>query len=145
MNYSSGILFMAFTILILIVCVVLPVIGNWKIFVKAGEPGWKALIPIYYSYILFKIAWNAAYFAIYTLLTVVAIGIILTAPIIGSGLSMTLFFILYGCLMVLRIIFCFKLAKAFDHGIFFAVALILLGPIFMIVQGFDSSEYEGPQ
>ena len=92
MNYSSGILFMAFTILILIVCVVLPVIGNWKIFVKAGEPGWKALIPIYYSYILFKIAWNAAYFAIYTLLTVVAIGIILTAPIIGSGLSMTLFF-----------------------------------------------------
>ena len=43
MNYSSGILFMAFTILILIVCVVLPVIGNWKIFVKAGEPGWKAL------------------------------------------------------------------------------------------------------
>ena len=35
---------------------VLVIIGLWKIFTKAGEKGWKSLIPIYNVYILFKIS-----------------------------------------------------------------------------------------
>ena len=33
----------------------LMVIASWKIFEKAGEAGWKSIIPIYNVYILFKI------------------------------------------------------------------------------------------
>ena len=39
----------------LLVVYVLLVIADWKIFSKAGEEGWKSLIPIYNMYILFKI------------------------------------------------------------------------------------------
>ena len=37
---------------------VLYVIGFWRMFVKAGEAGWKALIPVYNRYILFKTCWS---------------------------------------------------------------------------------------
>ena len=33
-------------------------VALWKIFVKAGEPGWAAIVPIYNLYITFKIAWG---------------------------------------------------------------------------------------
>jgi len=36
--------------------IILIVAGIWKVFVKAGQPGWAAIIPIYNIYILLKIA-----------------------------------------------------------------------------------------
>ena len=36
---------------------IIKVIAHWRIFSKAGEPGWKSLIPIYNNYISYKIAW----------------------------------------------------------------------------------------
>ena len=44
----------AYSIVILIFAVVL-IIANWKIFSKAGEPGWAAIVPFYNQYVLFKI------------------------------------------------------------------------------------------
>ena len=41
---------------------ILQVIAGWKIFAKAGEPGWKALIPIYNTYIFYKIVGMKNYF-----------------------------------------------------------------------------------
>jgi len=37
---------------------VLAIIALWKIFEKAGEPGWAAIIPFYNLYVLFKITWG---------------------------------------------------------------------------------------
>ena len=54
---------------------VLQIIGWWKIFTKAGEAGWKSLIPLYNLYILYKIRWESKYFW-YLLLTVVASGVV---------------------------------------------------------------------
>ena len=45
----------AFFTIFAIVFFVLMVVANWKIFKKAGEPGWKSIIPIYNVYIMFKI------------------------------------------------------------------------------------------
>lgn len=45
-----------------IVWYLLVVIGAWKMFEKAGEAGWKAIIPIYNMYIVFKFAWQTMYF-----------------------------------------------------------------------------------
>ncbi len=118
-------------------------IANWKIFVKAGESGWKALIPIYNTCITFKIAWKIRYFFPY-ILTVLAMNLL---PFFATSLSVLLFGTLglYLCFIIFQILFCYKLARAFDRSLFFAIGLIVLGPVFMLILAFDSSEYEGPQ
>ena len=45
----------AFIAIFSIAFFILMIIANWKIFKKAGEPGWKSIIPIYNVYIMFKI------------------------------------------------------------------------------------------
>ena len=58
---------LAFIILIvgMLAMVILPVlmiVATWKLFDKADEPGWKALIPLYSTYIQYKITWKTQYF-----------------------------------------------------------------------------------
>ena len=36
------------------------VVANWKLFTKAGEKGWKSLIPIYSTYVKIKIAFSGS-------------------------------------------------------------------------------------
>lgn len=119
---------------------ILCVIGNWKIFTKAGEAGWKSIIPIYSNYITYKISWKASMFWIFLILLVVtgiaeSIGgfVAIIGSIAGIGLA------------VLTIIGNYKLAKAFGQGIGFTIGLILLPYIFIPVLGFGSSQYVGPQ
>jgi|GEM_PF-4907044 len=40
---------------LIIVLVAISIIASWKIFAKAGEPGWASLIPIYNTYAMIKI------------------------------------------------------------------------------------------
>lgn len=40
----------SFFILAAIAVYVIQVIGLWKMFTKAGIPGWKAIIPVYNTY-----------------------------------------------------------------------------------------------
>ena len=37
---------------------ILQAVAYWKIFEKAGEPGWKAIIPFYNTYTQYKFTWN---------------------------------------------------------------------------------------
>ena len=41
---------------------VLQVIARWKIFTKAGEKGWKAIIPVYNEFVMYKISWKTMFF-----------------------------------------------------------------------------------
>lgn len=109
---------MAYTVILLAIAV-LSIIALWKIFVKAGEEGWKAIIPFYNSYILYKLTWGNGFFFLLSLI-----------PCVG---------------IVFGIITSVKLAKAFGKSTAFAVGLIFLGPIFQLILGFDSSEYKGIQ
>ena len=52
----------------LIALAVFEIVCMWKLFEKAGEPGWKCLIPIYNAYIFMKICWEGKYFWIMLLL-----------------------------------------------------------------------------
>ena len=96
---------------------VLGIVAMWKIFEKAGEPGWAAIIPFYNLYVLFKITW-------------------------GSGWKFLLLLIPIANIVFL-IITMVKLAKAFGKGGGFAVGLIFLGPIFYCILAFDQSQYLG--
>ena len=44
--------------LIFIAISILMIVANWKLFTKAGEEGWKCLIPIYNTYTAIKIAFS---------------------------------------------------------------------------------------
>ena len=107
----------AYSIVGIIVGVLL-LIAAWKINQKAGEPGWKAIIPFYNMYTLVKIA-------------------------DGKGIKFLLFFIpVVG--FVYEIIFDIRLAKAFGKGTGFILGLIFLPNIFSLILGFGSAEYLGP-
>ena len=135
----------AAAIVICLVWYVLQVIARWKIFTKAGEKGWKAIIPVYNEYVMYKISWKTMWFWI-------GIGLIVLYSVFSSlytnnangflGFLSIVFFLAY---IVVSIIQLHKLSKSFGHGVGFTVGLVLLNPIFMLILAFDSSKYIGAQ
>ena len=97
---------------------ILKIVSKWKIFSKAGEYGWAALIPFYNTYVLYKITWE-------------------------NGLFFLLSYI--PCLnVIVTIMTNMKLAAVFGKSDTFTIGLSLLGVIFYPVLAFDDSEYDGP-
>lgn len=111
--------------LISLAIVVVQIIGLWKMFTKAGEPGWKAIIPIYNAVILFKISGLSPW-----LLLICLAGFI---PIVGSI-----------AIIVLNAVLSYKIAKSFGKDGGWAVGIYFLAPIFYMILGFGKAEYVGP-
>lgn len=121
---------------------ILQIIANWNIFTKAGEAGWKSLIPIYGDYVSYKIAWQTSYFWLSFILGIVA------SYVSSANLNESIFLTVIATLLriviaVINIMYCVKLSRAFGHGIGFAIGLILLQPIFLLILGFGSDPYYG--
>lgn len=137
-----------------LLCIAL-LVGNWKIFVKAHEKGWKGLIPIYNLYVEYKLVWKVRYFVISLLLSFVAgiiaaiIGTLGIAIIFGaenSGILLVLIVaeIVIGIMaLVLQYKYVHRLAKSFNYGTGFTIGLFLLYPIFRLILAFGPSEYIG--
>lgn len=104
---------------------ILQIIGMWKVYTKAGEKGWKSIIPIYNLVILFKISGLSPW-----LILAYLAGII---PFIG-------WFVILG----LSIYQSYKLAKSFNKDIGYTFGLWLLPTIFYMILGFGKAEYVGP-
>ena len=88
----------------------------WKIFSKAGQPGWAAIIPIYNWIVWCKIVGRPAWWVLLLLI----------------------------CFPIFFIILSIDLAKSFGKGVGFAIGLILLSVIFFPILGFGSATYQGP-
>jgi hypothetical protein len=95
---------------------VVMVASLWKIFSKAGQPGWAAIIPIYNWIVWCKIVGRPAWWVLLLLI----------------------------CLPIFYIILCIDLAKSFGKGVGFAIGLILLSIVFFPILGFGSATYQGP-
>jgi Family of unknown function (DUF5684) len=108
-----------------IAVLVFEIAALWQVFVKAGQPGWAAIIPIYNIWILLKVIGRPGWW-----LALFLIGLI---PFVG-----TIF------VLVLSIIINLDLAKSFSKGTGFAVGLILLSFIFIPILGFGPATYAGP-
>ena len=50
------VIFFAIVSIFILAIIVLNLVAMWKLFEKAGEPGWKAIIPIYNTLVMSKIA-----------------------------------------------------------------------------------------
>ncbi|MGB4985777.1 MAG: DUF5684 domain-containing protein [Erysipelotrichaceae bacterium] len=121
-------------LLVALVMYLLFIIGNWKIFHKAGEAGWKSLIPIYNLYILFKIARIPNWFFLSILFSVLgAVGKVMAIDILGM-------FALVGVIIV-SIKISANIAKVFGKGVLFTMGLLFFPYIFYIVLGFGKAEY----
>lgn len=99
----------------MIICLALAavcIVAMWKLYLKAGEEGWAAIIPFYDSYVLYKITW-------------------------GNGWYFLLLMIPFAN-VVIEIITLVKLAKAFGKGGGWACGLIFLYPIFLMIMAFSN-------
>lgn len=107
-----------FLIFLYIALFVVYVAGFWMVFTKAGEAGWKAIIPIYSTIILLKIIGRPWWWILLLLIPIVNIVILI---IMWNGLS-----------------------KSFGKGVGFTIGLIFLSFIFVLILGFGSARYVGP-
>ena len=133
---------------------VLVVIAWWKIFVKAGEKGWKAIIPIYNMYIMYKIVKMELWFWISLCVGIVA-GIVFTAsglytstgeidPTFNFGANPgVIITILISAIVSIYtgILYAWRMAKAFGHGVGYTIGLIFLPYIFLLILGFGHDKF----
>jgi len=92
-------------------------VSVWKVFTKAGQPGWAVLIPIYNAYIVCKIAGRPGWWVI-----------LLCIPLVN---------------LVVAIIVLIDLAKSFGKGAGFGVGLVFLPFVFYPILGFGDARYGG--
>lgn len=142
-----------------IIVLALVIIGIWKIFTKAGEKGWKSIIPIYNMYILFKICGATKWF--WGLLCASILGsILMTVNMPKELLNVDATEIDYSIIewgnypaytiglviaciagIVEDVIIAVRLAKAFGKGIGYTLGIIFLPYVFTIILGFGSAKY----
>ena len=133
----------AIVLLFILVCYVLTVIACWKIFTKAGEAGWKSLIPIYNVYVLYKI--SGLSFWLWLIVPALISGVFTSLAGDGSSSMSSLWSFLSGVVMIVADAkFAKALASAFGRGNGFAVGLFFFPNIFQLILGFGSSKYVGP-
>ena len=106
----GGIFGIAFAILV--------IAAYWKIFVKAGQPGWAAIIPIYNILVLLRVVGRPWWWLL-----------LMLVPFLN---------------LVILIIVLYDLSKSFGHGLGFTLGLIFLNVIFFLILGFGGSQYGGP-
>lgn len=117
---SSGVLM--FIILLSLVLAAVAIVAMWKLFEKAGEKGWKSIIPIYNSWILFEISGKPGWWVLFGLI-----------PYLGSII-----------VLVLYIMAMLQLAKNFGKSTTFAVfGLIIFNIVGFLMLGFGDAKYTG--
>ena len=125
-------------VFLLIVSIVLMIIAAWKIFVKAGEKGWKILIPFYSMYVQCRIARIPKIFWID--LPVMILLLVLN----WTGRRDTgVYGFLNGCNFALQALSYSYIARAFGKKPKFCIAAAFLPVIFLPILGFGSAKYVG--
>jgi len=102
----------------LLVLVVVMIVALWKIFIKANQPGWAAIVPIYNVVIMLRIVQKPTWWVILTFIPFVNI--------------------------IIGFIITYELAKIFGKRIGFTIGLILLPIIFIPILGFGKATYMSP-
>lgn len=111
---------MGTAIVLYIALIVLMIASMWKVFEKAGKPGWAAIIPIYNLIVLIQVAGKPVWWIL----------LILFIPLVN---------------LVILIIVLHNVSLNFGKGAGFTVGLILLGFIFLPILAFSDAKYIGPK
>lgn len=95
----------------------LMLVSMWRIFTKAGQPGWAVIIPFFNQYVMLQVAGKPGWWLL-----------LFFIPVVN--------FIVYVVMIV-------GLAQNFGKGVLFALGLIFLPVIFYPILAFGGAEYEG--
>jgi len=117
--------FVAAYFLVIMVIAVFMIVSMWKVFVKAGKPGWAALIPVYNIIVLLEIVGRPTWWVLLYFLSVI--------PFVG-----------WIGAMIVSVIVMIDLAKSFGKDTGFAILLILLPIVGFPMLAFGKDEYKGP-
>ncbi len=105
------------SIVVSLAILILGIVAMWKIFEKAGKPGWHSIIPFLNMYDLVEISGY-------------------------NGWLFLLFFIPIANLVIVILSYV-GLAKKFGKSTGFAIGLIFLSIIFECILAFGDSKYQG--
>ncbi|MBQ6992028.1 MAG: hypothetical protein IJN50_03860 [Clostridia bacterium] len=120
----------------------------WKIFVKAGQEGWKCLIPVYNGIVLFKFIGLSPYLLfIYLLPFLLVFGIFIISFLLAMGAEvfyiifffMVIYFVVILGVYALNIVYMIYLGKAFNKSAAFIVGLVLIPIVFQAILAFDKT------
>lgn len=103
--------------ILMLAIVGLMIVSLWKIFEKAGQPGWAAIIPIYNYYILTKISERPGYWTVLALI-----------PYIGA---------------IWAIWMCNRMVKRFGKTEGYTVGMVFLPFVFAPMLAFGDAQYKG--
>lgn len=101
-----------------IAVIVFYIICMWKLFVKAGKPGWASIIPIYSSLVQLEILGRPWWWLL-----------LLFVPLVN---------------IVIAVIQIFDMAKVFGKDTSFGFGLLFLSFVFIPILAFGDAQYLGP-
>jgi hypothetical protein len=104
-------------VIFMVALAVLMIASMWKIFAKAGKPGWAAIVPIYNIIVMLEIAGKPAWWIVLFLIPIVS--------------------------LIASIMVAIGLANNFGKGAGFGLGLVVLSPIFYPILAFGSAQYGG--
>ena len=96
------------------------IVATWKVYQKAGKPGWAAIIPVYNLWVLFEIAGKPGWWSLLVFI-----------PFIGGLI-----------VLVLEVIAVMEIAKRFGRSELFGFFLLFLIPIGWFILGFGKDQYQ---
>ena len=100
-----------------LVAIALGIISTWRIYVKADQPGWASIVPVYNLYIFCKIVGKSGWWVLLSMI-----------PIVG---------------IVIFVILNLELSKSFGKGTGFGLGLAFLPIVFYPILAFGDADYEG--
>lgn len=118
---------------------ILRIIALWKAFQRAWQWGWEAIVPIYCSYIKYKLAGMKNWFW-YGLLIAVLMWVI--AAFIPDQQKL-LTDIATAIVWIIYVVVKFKFARKYGWGVFASILYVLFNPICVLILGFGNYPYEG--
>jgi hypothetical protein len=114
----GGLLASGTVILVILAISAVMIVAGWKVFAKAGQPGWGVLIPIYNFWLMLKIAGKPGWWLI-----------LMFVPIVN---------------IVISLIVHIGVAKSFGQSAVFGIFLLfLIAPVGWLMLGFGSYQYRG--
>jgi hypothetical protein len=101
--------------LVFLAVIIIVIAGAWRIFTKAGQPGWAAIIPIYNMVVMLQVVRKPIWWVILAFIPIVNI--------------------------IVGFIVAYELARVFGKGFGFTLGLIILPIIFYPILGFGKAAY----
>ena len=115
---AVGVIVLAVVFLLMTLVSVLMLIALWRVFTKAGKPGWASLVPIYNTVVMLEIVGRPLWWIL-----------LMFVPFVN---------------IVISIIVTLDLVKAFGKSTGFGILAVLFPVIMYPILAFGDSQYGGP-